>query len=104
MGRVYKVVDTLIFVICLPFYAVALPVVFVSRRFFRRRCPGCGERALRDRGGFMATCVDDAGRPYRDSYTHYSCDSCAARWRIHLDGRTEAPSEREWSAHVSQGG
>ena len=31
MGRVYRVVDALIFIICLPFYAVALAVMLIGK-------------------------------------------------------------------------
>lgn len=95
-----RIFDTLIFIICLPFYALAIPVMWVGRRFFGRRCLKCGKRALRGRNWFKATCVDETGRRYADSYTYYSCDSCSARLRIHIGGKTVEPSEEEWARHV----
>jgi hypothetical protein len=100
MGRAYRVFDTLIVIICSPFYAVAMPLMWVGRRFLGRRCPKCDERALRGRNWVKATCVDEAGRRYADSYTYYFCESCNARLRIHIGGKVEEPSEQEWSKHV----
>ena len=98
MGRI-DVFETLVVILCLPVYAVALPVMFV-RRLFPRRCPKCCRRGLRNRGGMRASCVDTVGRRYPDFYTYYSCDHCGARLRIHRVGRTEEPSEEEWSSVI----
>jgi len=100
MGRVYKVVDTLVFIICLPFYALALPF-YLARRCFPRRCPRCGKRSLRTRNWIRATCVDKTGRRYPDSWAYYSCGTCGARLKVFRNGKTETPSDKEWSAYVT---
>ncbi len=46
--RLYNVVDTVIVVICLPFYAVAFPIFTLSemrkaKELAKRHCPHCGE-------------------------------------------------------------
>jgi hypothetical protein len=98
MGRICDTIDTLIFVICIPAYALAwlLGVVPPSPR----QCPKCGVRALRSRNSIRATCVDEAGRRYPAFYEYHSCESYGARLKIHDDGRTEDPTEEEWSLHV----
>jgi len=70
-------------------------------RFFREPCARCGERALRTRSWIRATCVDERGQRYPDSWTYQSCDSCGARTKKYVDGRVEVPSEEEWRQHVS---
>ncbi len=51
------------------------------------------------RNWIRATCVDDHGRRYPDSWTYYECVSCGARSKWYVDGRIEEPSEAEWSQH-----
>lgn len=48
MGRAYRVVDTLILIICLPFYAAALAVMLVGRLFSRRLRNWWRRRTLRE--------------------------------------------------------
>lgn len=67
---------------------------------FRPRCPACGVRALRMRNWIRATCVDDQGRRYADSWTYDSCDACHVRLKRYIDGRVETPSEDEWRRNV----
>ena len=51
------------------------------------------------RNGIRATCVDDHGRRYPDSWTYYECESCGARSKWYIGGRVEEPSEAEWNEH-----
>ena len=101
MGRAYRIVDTLIFIMCLPFYAVMIPVMWVDQRFFAPRCPNCGERTLEELEFVRAICADEAGRRYSDAYTYYLCRSCDARWRIHTGGNVEIPTDEEWDATIT---
>lgn len=48
MGRASKVVDTLIFIICLPLYALALPVMLVDKLLPRRLRNWWRRRTLRE--------------------------------------------------------
>lgn len=69
------------------------------RRVFRKRCARCGEHALTMRNWIRATCVDDHGHRYPDSWTYYECASCGARSKWYINGRIEEASEAEWSQH-----
>jgi hypothetical protein len=71
-------------------------------RAFREPCSKCGERELRARNWIRATCVDERGRRYPDSWTYYSCDACGDRSKRYVDGRVEAPTDEEWREHVSE--
>ena len=37
MGRLYRVVDTVVVIVCLPFYAVVTPLILVDQWFRQRR-------------------------------------------------------------------
>ena len=37
MGRVYNVVDTLVFVLCLPFYAIFVPILLIEQWLRQKR-------------------------------------------------------------------
>ena len=68
---------------------------------FRTPCPSCGARTLRMRNWIRATCVDDQGRRYPDSWTYESCETCQSRFKRYIRGRIETPSEAEWKHYVS---
>ena len=70
-------------------------------QLFRKPCPSCGKRALRTRNWLRATCVDELGRGYPDSWAYESCDSCGSRFKRYAAGRIEAASADEWRQHVS---
>lgn len=72
------------------------------RKLFRSRCRGCGERALLARNRLLATCVDERGKRYPDSWTYYECAACGDRSKHYLDGRIEDPSDAEWLQHCEE--
>jgi hypothetical protein len=69
-------------------------------KLFRHRCPVCGERALRFRNGYLATCVNEQGTRYPSAYNYESCDSCGSRVKRFINGRVEIPTEEEWRSSV----
>src|SRR5260221_6881346 len=68
----------------------------LDRLFARARpkCSQCGGVLLM-RNWIRATCVDEHGRRYPDSWVLESCEGCGARTKRHLDGRIEVPSDEE---------
>jgi hypothetical protein len=67
---------------------------------FRKRCPRCGERAVRMRNWIRATCVDEQGKRYPDAWAYCCCDACGDRTKRFMDGRVVTPSEKEWAQYV----
>ena len=65
------------------------------------QCPECGGN-LNVRNWIRATCVDEQGHRYPDSWTYESCEGCAFRAKRHVDGRVEVPSEEEWRQNVGR--
>ncbi len=68
-------------------------------RHMQKRCTACPEGRLQSRNWIRATCVDDNGQRYPDSWTYYECDRCGDRSKHFLDGRIEVPSPVEWQRH-----
>lgn len=68
-------------------------------RHMQKRCTACPEGRLQSRNWIRATCVDDNGQRYPDSWTYYECDRCGDRSKRFLDGRIEVPSPVEWQRH-----
>lgn len=62
------------------------------------RCAACGTGTLRVHDWVRATCVDESGQRYPDSWTYYECEGCGARTKEYLDGRVETPSDEEWDS------
>jgi len=69
-------------------------------RRFRRRCPSCNSPTLRNRNWIKATCQNDKGERYPDSWAYESCDTCNARFKRFLNGKIVTPSQVEWRHHI----
>ena len=78
-------------------YAVALVMMMIKMRFFKDKCPKCQQRGLVQINAILATCVDEKGMRYPNSWEFCKCDSCNAKLKIFHDGRIEEPTDEEWS-------
>lgn len=56
-------------------------------------CSTCGTGTLRVEDFVKATCVNEAGERYPDSWTIYECEACGERTKVYRDGRVENPSD-----------
>ena len=63
-------------------YALALLAVVITMRYYRRRCPSCGQRGLKFTGFVKATARIE-GRRAPDSWSYYVCERCGARYKLH---------------------
>jgi hypothetical protein len=73
-------------------------------RIFRKKCRTCAEGRLKTLNWIRATCVDEQGRRYPDSWTYRECDRCGARVKVFFNGTVAVPTEEEWSLHCKERG
>jgi hypothetical protein len=63
-------------------YGVALTVSALVSAYHRRRCPACGQRALKCVNWIRATVRVD-GRRAPDTWSYYICQRCGAAHKLH---------------------
>lgn len=64
---------------------------------FSEKCPQCSLGRLEWVDFIRATCVDDQGKRYPDSWTYFKCDRCEAKLKIFSNGKIEDCGNEEWS-------
>ena len=70
-------------------------------RIFRKKCPRCPDGRLKNRNWIRATCVNETGQRYPDSWTYYECDRCDARLKVFINGRIADATNKEWLEHCT---
>jgi predicted nucleic acid-binding Zn-ribbon protein len=70
----------------------------------KKKCTRCGEGRLKTKNWIRATCVDNNGNRYPDSWTYYECDKCGCRLKIFRNKKVEEPTDEEWTWHCKEDG
>ena len=109
--RVSKTIDTLIVFICLPFYAVAFPLLAISTRFKlnhirKTACPSCGASLASLQRSDIVSCAAKLTLAHgarvdwdRLPMTKVACPVC--RHPIFYD-RKLRPTSGDYSAHIQR--
>ena len=81
-------------------YGIALLAVAISQKYFHRRCPSCGRRALRLVNWIRATILFE-GKLAPDHWSYYLCTSCGKPHKLHRNA-WEAISDEEFRQNFPQ--